>query len=365
MNKNSQPQFSVFAKRRNQKEPVCNLYLKISFDGNVHEKSLGIKCLYEDWDSEKQSVKNHPIQSAQLDQNLEEAKQRIMGAYYLMQRQDSPFSLSDIVQIATGDRKPDSLSFLQCFADVITRMEKFKGLEGNSEVNLQKHNRCLDHLKNFLFSYYKCSDISFHKINRSFLDELSEYLKSVGNCSHNTAMKYMQIIKKIYRIGMDNGWVKINAFSNFKFKIKVLARDYLTEEELEKIRRTDFGIERLDYVKDLFLFSCFTGLAYIDIKNLKRNNLITLNNRFWIKSKRTKTGVEAPIPLLQPARLILEKYNPGWQVLSREEFIFRVISNQKLNAYLKEIAQICRIDKIITFHLARHTFATTVTLCNR
>jgi site-specific recombinase XerD len=174
----------------------------------------------------------------------------------------------------------------------------------------------------------------------------------------------MQIVKKVYRVGMDNGWVRVNAFANFKFKIKIVERSCLTEEELRCLLKAKLDMKRLEFVKDLFIFSCFTGLAYIDVKELRKENILINNGRTWIKSKRIKTGMESLIPLLQPARQIIDKYCPGWNRLHNEQQIFQIISNQKMNAYLKEIATICRIDKEITFHLARHTFATTVTLCN-
>ncbi len=174
----------------------------------------------------------------------------------------------------------------------------------------------------------------------------------------------MQIIKKVYRVGMDNGWVKVNAFANFKMRMKTVDRTYLSEEELNKIQETDFNNPRLNYVKDLFIFSCFCGLAYIDVKNLRRQNIIESRNMLWIKNKRKKTGVEASIPLLPPAKEILDSRTLGWINFPKDRLLFDVISNQKMNAYLKEIAIACQIDKLITFHLARHTFATTVTLLN-
>lgn len=156
----------------------------------------------------------------------------------------------------------------------------------------------------------------------------------------------------------------VNAFANFKFKIKVVERECLTEVELERLLNLKFEQERLVYVKDLFLFSCFTGLAYIDIKNLKRQNIIFNEGIFWIKSRRTKTGIEASVPLLHPAKSILEKYNQGWVQSPENHSLFHMISNQKMNAYLKEIAVCSQIKKVVTFHLARHTFATTVALLN-
>jgi site-specific recombinase XerD len=358
------PQFFLFAKRRSSHESSTSIYAKIIYQRKAHEKSMNIICRYDSWDSENMLIKDRPVETNQLKISFEELKQKVMGAYYVLKQQNPDFTLHDIIDLASGSRTPGILSFIQCFQDVITRMEKSKGNEGNSPTNIQKHQRCLDHLRAFMKESYRLSDMPFGRINRSTIDDLTEYLKTTGKCSHNTAMKYMQIIKKIYRVGIDNGWVRVNAFANFKFKIKVVERNCLTEEELNVMVDKHFDINRLEYVKDLFLFSCFTGLAYIDIKNLKRSNIIQNNGRDWIKNKRAKTGVEASIPLLDPAMKILKKYCPEWIGLEKDKLLFDVISNQKLNAYLKEIARLCKIDKEITFHLARHTFATTVTLSN-
>jgi site-specific recombinase XerD len=364
MNNQPAPQFLVFAKRKNSQAIESHLYLKISFAKETHEKSLGIKCLYSDWDHEHIRITSDPVSSAKLSQAVELVKQKLMGAYYLLKQEDACFSLQELLDVFSGNRKPGAMSFCQTFRDIIIKMERHKGVEGSSATNIQKHNRALDHFQSFCKLYYKVADLSFQKITRNTIDDFVDYLKAAGGCSQNTAMKYVQIIKKIYRYGMDQGWVKVNAFANFKFRMKVVDRDYLTEKELDTIRKKEITSVRLSQVRDVFVFSCFTGLAYIDVKNLKRQNIIESKAGYWIKNRRTKTGVEASIPLLPPAKDILDTYSPEWPSLEKDESLLKIVSNQKMNAYLKEIADICGINKIITFHLARHTFATTVTLNN-
>lgn len=243
-------------------------------------------------------------------------------------------------------------------------MEKISGRDGSSIATIEKHKRCLKYFKEFCLKEYGVSDLAFAKITRTTIDDLTSYIMVDCKCANNTTMKYMQIIKKIYRLGQDNGWVKVNAFSNYKFRMKTVARECLTEEELKAIVEKEFATPRLDYVRDMFVFSCYTGLAYIDIKNLRRMNIGEFKTRAWIKSRRTKTNIEASLPLLPAARRILDKRNPDWFGLMPNALLFDVISNQKLNEYLKEIADVCKINKPLTFHIARHTFATTVTLMN-
>lgn len=364
MNKQTLPQFLVFAKRKDSQNPFADLYLRITFLKERQEKSMGIKCPYEEWNSVQMMVRNDPTQTEKIKEVFEEMKQKVMGAFYLFEQSDTGFSLDEIIQVSKGERKPGALSYLQSFNELITRMEKSKKHHGVSEANVNKHKVCYRHVQSFIKEHYNKKDLPYAKINKIFIEEFVDYLKGEADCSQNTAMKYLMIVKKVYRIGVDNGWIKVNAFANYKMKMTTVERDFLNEMELEILRNKMFEIPRLDFVKDLFVFSCFTGLAYVDVANLRRSNIVDNQGRYWIKNKRTKTGVEASVPLLSPARRIIEKWNTGWEKAHKEEFLFSVLSNQKMNAYLKEIADVCGIEKRITFHLARHTFATTVTLSN-
>lgn len=161
-----------------------------------------------------------------------------------------------------------------------------------------------------------------------------------------------------------NGWLQKDPFLGFKMPKREVERTALTEKELQEMTSKTFLAERLTLVRDIFLFSCYSGLAYADVKKLRRTDIIIgVDGEKWINSKRQKTDVTARIPLLQPALVILEQYqnHPACTIEGR---ILPVLSNQKMNAYLKEIADLCGIAKTLTYHIARHTFATTVTLSN-
>jgi integrase len=213
-------------------------------------------------------------------------------------------------------------------------------------------------------SNHKWNDFPFSRINRSFIDGFIDYLKNEAACGHNTSMKHLAIFKKVYKIALDNQWIRYNAFSGLKMPIKIVDRAFLTEEEIKRIIDKRIDIQRLDLVKDLFIFACFTGLAYIDMKNLKRKSLQDNLSVTWIKIKREKTGVEATIPLLPPARRILDKWAPNWKTWHPEKELFPTPSNQKTNEYLKEVTDLCGITKPVSFHCARHSFATTIALSN-
>ncbi len=228
-----------------------------------------------------------------------------------------------------------------------------------SSCSIAKYKRTKERLAAFIKYQFKKSDIPLKQVNYGFICSFDNYLTSVWDCGTNTKVKYLQQLKRIITLALNNGWIQADPFFNFKIKRKKADRGYLLQEELMVIMKKKFVISRLEQVKDIFVFSCYTGLSYIDVKKLKRNHIQkSFDGNLWIKKKREKTGVQFDILLLDVPRMILDKYKG----MLPEDFLLPVISNQRLNSYLKEIADLCGIEKNLTFHLARHTFATTVTL---
>ena len=177
-------------------------------------------------------------------------------------------------------------------------------------------------------------------------------------------MKYLTNFRKIINLAVVNEWIDRDPFAKFKGSKQEVKRDFLIEEELDRIVQKSFTVQRLNLVKDTFLFCCYTGLAYVDVAKLSSDNISTgIDGEQWLFIDRQKTGSSSNVPLLPPALAIIEKYRDHPEAVNKG-LLLPVISNQKLNAYLKEIADICGIDKHLTFHVARHTFATTVTLTN-
>lgn len=233
-------------------------------------------------------------------------------------------------------------------------VEKLIGIS-KSKATYQKYEVTRKHLSNFIKEKYNQSDISFKEINYQFITDFEVYLLTTGKCSHNTTAKFMQFFKLIVIIAKNNGWLKADPFANYKIRLKKVDRGYLTQEEVEDIMAKNFSTKRLEQIKDVFVFSCFCGLAYIDVKKLRKENIRTsFDGKLWIMGKREKTDVTFSIPLLDIPKMILDKYEGTLP----DDRILPVPSNQKMNAYLKEIGALCGIEKELTFHLARHTFAT-------
>lgn len=220
------------------------------------------------------------------------------------------------------------------------------------------------HTKNFIRWKYNKEDYPLDLINQQFVNDYEFYLKTERKCNHNSATKYLKNFKKIIRIALANNWITQDPFASIKFTLKPVDAIYLTEDELKTLIKKEFRCERLTQVRDIFLFSCFTGLAFADAKDLKKEHLsIDKDGYWWIHKKRKKTNQMSTILMIDGALRIIEKYKNHPAVLEKG-ILLPVPTNQKMNSYLKEIADFCGIDKPISTHSARHTFATTVALSN-
>ncbi|MHB9143513.1 MAG: site-specific integrase, partial [Paludibacter sp.] len=226
------------------------------------------------------------------------------------------------------------------------------------------------YITKFLKEKLKTSDIYLHSLNYKFLVDFEYYLRTYIPLDHqspmgnNTVMKHIERLRKMTNMAIRYEWLEKDPFVAFKQKFHRVERGFLTEEELKTIEEKDFSIPRLQQVKDLFIFSCYTGLAYIDVMKLTPDDVqIGIDKQIWLSTKREKNDNPVRVPLLPVAIEIINKYKDDIKAITKDK-VFPPISNQRLNSYLKEIADLCGIKKNLTFHLARHTFATTVTLTN-
>jgi site-specific recombinase XerD len=227
-----------------------------------------------------------------------------------------------------------------------------------------KYNATLKHVKDFVQHKFNLADINIKLLNLEFITDYEFYLKTVKKINPATNPKYIKNLKKIILGCVAKDWLVKDPFTAYKLKIKKSERGFLTDLELNAIQQKDFDIPRLQIVKDIFLFSCYTGLAFVDICNLSKSNMIIgIDGEKWIFTHRQKTDTPSRIPLLPKALKLIEDYSLNPKAIN-QNCLFLVPSNQKVNAYLKEIAACCGINKELTFHMARHTFATTVTLNN-
>lgn len=226
------------------------------------------------------------------------------------------------------------------------------------------------YLVKFLEKRFRKKDLLLREINYRFVLDFETFLRAHEPADHqkrmnnNGVMKHLIRLRKMTSLAIRLDWMANDPFKNFKFRHQKVEKEFLTKAELDKIQNKKFDIERLEIVKDVFVFCCYTGLAYVDVLNLTRDNIVEgLDGEDWIKTVRQKTNIPVNTPILPTAQKIMARY-VNHQRLGFSEKIFPVFSNQKVNSYLKEIAELCGIRKSLSFHIARHTFATTVTLSN-
>lgn len=235
---------------------------------------------------------------------------------------------------------------------------------------LKNYKTTQKYIEKFLTKEYKENDIYLSELNYKFITDFEYFLRKHKPLDHqkpmgnNTVMKHIERLRKMTNLALRLEWIEKDPFSSFRLHFKKVERDFLSEEELIGVEVKEFKIERLQQVKDLFVFSCYTGQAYIDVMQLTVDNIRKgINGMNWIYTQREKTSTPVRIPILHQAQALIDKYKSHPKSMHKGT-IFPVISNQKLNSYLKEIADLCGITKNRTFHVARHTFATTVTLTN-
>lgn len=338
------------------------IYLRITVNSKRAEISVGRECLPEKWNSEAGLAIGSKDDVKALNAYLSILQGKLHQQHSLMIAAGETITAEMLKNKVAGKAERER-SLVKIFQDHNNKIEALLNDEF-APGTLERYKTSLKHTVDFLQWKYSVSDIDIKKIDHAFITDYEFFLRSVRKCNNNTAVKYIKNFGKIIRICIANGWLDKSPFVNYKSKVKEVERAFLVEEEIQVLASKEFATDRLNQVKDIFLFSCFTGLAYIDVKKLTKNNItIGIDGEKWIYTNRQKTDTRSNIPLLPMAEEIIAKYKEHPQCLY-EGRLLPVLSNQKMNAYLKEIADICDINKELTFHIARHTFATTVTLTN-
>jgi integrase len=347
-------------KSKNYQNGPIAIYMRITVDGKRSEITTGRSCEPKKWIVATGRINGKKEDARSLNAYLTDLQMKVYEAHRQLSLSDKPITAEAIRDRFQGKEERQT-TLIEVFKEHNRKMEVLVGTE-YTKGTAQRYRTSLKHTEDFLQWKYSVSDLELKKVNHEFITEYDFYLRSVRKCNNNSAIKYMKNFGKIIRICLSNEWMSFNPFLNYKNKVKPVERVCLNEEDMEKIARKPMVSERLEQVRDIFLFCCFTGLSYIDVKQLRETDIVLgIDREYWISIKRQKTNVPSRIPLLPRAILLIERYknHAARQVTG---MIFPVCSNQKMNSYLKEISDVCGIRKLITFHIARHTFATTVTM---
>jgi site-specific recombinase XerD len=338
------------------------IYVRLTVDGKRMEFSTKKFIDSNKWSPEMSKMKGNSEDARSLNEYLDLMKSKIFDIQMELIHRNELLTIEVFKNRLLGIQERQRM-LIPIFEEHNRKVEELLGIE-YAPGTLERYKTSLKHTKDFLHWKYNLSDINIEKIDHTFIMEYEFYLRSVRKCNNNTAVKYVKNFHKIINQCLANGWLSKDPFANYKAKVKEVIREFLNEDEIESMINKEFVSERLELVRDIFIFSCFTGLAYVDVQQLTRNHIsLGIDGDKWIFKNRQKTDTPSKIPLLPMAMEIVDKYKNHPSCVN-ENRLLPILSNQKMNAYLKEIADVCGINKELTFHIARHTFATTITLSN-
>lgn len=349
-------------KRAGVEQTILPVYMRLTIDGERRDVHTQHHCESVRWNKQAQRAKGTSEQIRTLNAYLDALERDVQNARLKLTELRLPITVSEINKILTGqEEKPRTL--LQVFQEHNTKIEALVNAD-YAEGTLERYKTTLDHTRRFIEWKYNRQDIELKNLTFDFVSDMEFWLKSVRKCGHNSAIKYIANLRKIINICLKNGWLPKDPFYGFKMTKREVVREYLSEEELKKLTIKKFDVDRIGQVRDIFLFSCYTGLAFIDVFNLTPDRISKgVDGNQWIFTFRQKTDTPTRVPLLPQAQEIMERYRNHPKCLANNK-VLPVLTNQKMNAYLKEIADLCGITKTLTYHIARHTFATTITLNN-
>jgi integrase len=346
-----------FIKRKAQKKDGTSpIIARITVNGKITQFSTKQFIKPEEWSVELGKVKGRSNNARYVNSLLDEIKTLVHKAYNEIVRLETSVTAEKVKNKFLGIGQEQFL-LMELFEEKNAILKKQVGIT-RSKATYQKAEVCKRHLSSYLKMEYNQSDIDLRDINHSFIVGFENHLSTKCQCNYNTTAKFLQKFKSIVISAQKDGILQNDPFANYKISLKKVDRGFLTDDELNRIMEKKFKTERLERIRDIFVFSCYTGLAYIDIKKLQKKHISKgFDNKTWITKNRQKTEVKTVVPLLDIPLMILDKYKD-----LPNGYLLPIPSNQKTNAYLKEIADVCGITKNLTFHLARHTFATTITL---
>lgn len=325
----------MFVIRRNQvnRDGKCSIVIRITVNGEYERLNSTLSIEPELWDSKAAKAIGRTQKILDFNKRIEEIRYVLQDHYYELQKTHG-YVTAEMVKNAYMGVTAKAESLMPIYDEFLAETKKMK-------------------------VKYNLTDIPLRELKPKFLTDFAVFLASTYKCKQNTVYKFLQLLRMVIIKAQRDGISFPDPYLSYKMTQEKVDRGYLSEEEVLSIATKEISIPRLDQVRDVFIFACYTGLAYADIAQLRADNIKKMfDGKLWIVTHRQKTKTNVNVPLLPTAEKILRKYEGKYL----DGILLPVLSNQKTNAYLKEIADICGIEKNLTFHLARHTFATTMTL---
>lgn len=351
--------FSVlfFIKRKKLlKNGDAPVYMRITIDGRFLETSLKRGVNSKLWNEKKQRSTGRDRLSLELNDYLDTTLTRIYRIHQQLIDECKPVNPQTVMNAYQG-RMEQPKMLREVFRQENAKYRQLLEIGDVVLGTVLRYERTERYLGEYMKKNYNVEDMPFRAIDNEFVRNFHIFLKVDKKAEQNTANKYCKNLKKIVRLALDNNWMEVNPFQGIKFSAKVTTREFLSEKELTTLMKKDFEVERLNVVRDIFVFCSLTGLAFSDVAALRPEHIsVDDEGNYWIHKARQKTKNMCSIPYLESARAIAEKYREHPTCVAKG-VVLPVLSNQRMNSYLTEIADCCGIKKSLTTHIARHSFA--------
>ena len=336
--------------KANGEAPIA---FRITVDKQFCELYIRRSAPAENWDQIKGRLKTKDKVSTEINMYIDTVRAKLQNIHRQLEADNIDITAKEICNRFCGVEEKHK-TLIEVFEEHNKEIKQLQG-KGYAQKTIIRFEGTVRYLKEFLKKEYKMSDINLKDIDLPFIQKFDTFLKTEKNCAQNTAITRLKQVKKIMRIAYSNDWIQKDPFMTYRFKFEETNIEFLTQEELNSIIQKDFSIERLSTVKDIFLFQCFTGLAFSDIEQLKPEHLVKDNNgSLWIRKNRQKTNNMCNIPLITAAKMLIDKYASHPDCIEKG-VLFPVPTNQRMNSYLKEIADSCGITKKLSTQTARQS----------
>lgn len=346
---------------KNGEASVC---MRITVNGTRVENNIRKSIDPALWSQAKETARGKSRRACDLNTYIEEARIKLYQIFCELEQQNRPVTAHLLQELFFGQEKPEEVRTL--LGTMQEHNDQCRALVGTDYalITVRRYESCRRYLAELIRQRYGKEDLPLAEVNGELVRAFAFYLKTEKGCQQNTVIRYMKCLKKITNLARANDWMAKDPFLGIRFHEKEVVREFLTMDELQTIYRKKFPLERLTLVRDVFIFAAFTGLAFIDVQQLAPEHIVRDNNgNLWIRKPRQKTKNMCNIPLLDIPQEILRKY-ADHPTCRKKGVLLPVPCNQKMNSYLKEIADICMIRKNLTTHCARHSYATSVCLAN-
>lgn len=333
------------------------IFMRVTINGQRADASTRRYIAPRLWNTTKGKAIENGRGCRELNLYLDAISANVLRIQREMELEGAPVSAHSVFNRYLGKDRPERHTLLEVFREHNEKCRKLTGID-IAAATVERYETCLRLTEEFIRNTYKKDDLYLDELSHQFVEDYEFYLKTVRKCCHNTTTKYLKNFKKITRIAISKGWMKDDPFADIHFHLENVERDFLEKSELKTLLDKRIDIPRMAQVRDIFAFCCLTGLAFSDVKQLRPEHIVTdINGLQWIRKTRQKTGNMCNIPIMDAAQEILSRYSDN-AYCQTHGVLLPVCSNQKMNVYLKELADICGIRKLLSTHTARHTFAT-------